>query len=202
VISGSSDTTLLVWDKDALKAEPPAAEATPLDAKALEALWTDLASDDARKEYRALWSLVALPKQAVPLLRERLKPVGAVDGKRLNDLIAELESNQFAVRQKATDELEKLGPMAKSALEKAQKGNASLEARRRVDELLERLKINSTPPAQTLQALRAVEVLEHIGNAEARQVLQLLAQGAPDAALTMDAKESLERLARRSASTP
>ena len=47
-----------------------------------------------------------------------------------------------------------------------------------------------------------MEVLEHIGDAEARQVLQTLAQGAPDAALTKDAKDSLERLAKRPVTTP
>ena len=143
-----------------------------------------------------------MPKQAVPFLRERLKPVAAVDNKQIERLIADLESNQFAVRKKATDELEKLGPMARSALDKVKKAQPSLETRRRVEELLERLDISQTPAPRALQASRAVEVLEHIGDAEARQVLQTLAQGAPDAALTKDAKDSLERLAKRPVTTP
>jgi hypothetical protein len=44
--------------------------------------------------------------------------------------------------------------------------------------------------------LSAVEVLERIGGAAARQVLAALARGAPTAALTFDAKGALERLAR------
>ena len=51
-----------------------------------------------------------------------------------------------------------------------------------------------------LRALRAVEVLEHVGTPEARQVLEGLTQGAPEARLTQEAKASLERLARRPAS--
>jgi hypothetical protein len=51
--------------------------------------------------------------------------------------------------------------------------------------------------ADALRQLRAVEALEHIGTADARQVLQRLADGAPDARLTREAQASLERLKRR-----
>ena len=50
--------------------------------------------------------------------------------------------------------------------------------------------------------LRAVEVLERIGTPEARQVLAKLADGAPEARLTQEAKASLQRLAKRSAPGP
>jgi hypothetical protein len=44
-----------------------------------------------------------------------------------------------------------------------------------------------------------LEVLEHIGTPEAREVLKALAKDAPDARLTREAKAALERLARRAA---
>ena len=44
--------------------------------------------------------------------------------------------------------------------------------------------------------LRALEVLERIGTPEARQILLSLAKGAPEAALTQEAKASLERLGK------
>jgi hypothetical protein len=50
--------------------------------------------------------------------------------------------------------------------------------------------------------LRALEVLEHIATPEAQQVLKTLATGAPEARLTQEAKASLARLARRTASRP
>jgi hypothetical protein len=50
--------------------------------------------------------------------------------------------------------------------------------------------------------LRAVEVLERIGNAEARRVLEALAKGAPEARLTREARTSLERLLGRTAAAP
>ena len=45
--------------------------------------------------------------------------------------------------------------------------------------------------------MRAVAVLEDIANPEARELLQKLAEGAPEGRLTQEAKASLERLAKR-----
>ena len=47
------------------------------------------------------------------------------------------------------------------------------------------------------QALRGVEVLVRIGNAEARQVLERLARGAPVSSLTQEARAGLARLEKR-----
>jgi hypothetical protein len=47
---------------------------------------------------------------------------------------------------------------------------------------------------QTLRSLRAIEVLEHLATPEARQVLQKLAEGAPNVRLTREAKAALARL--------
>jgi hypothetical protein len=49
---------------------------------------------------------------------------------------------------------------------------------------------------ERLRELRSLEVVEQIGDAEARQLLRALAQGAPPARLTREAKASLERLER------
>jgi hypothetical protein len=55
---------------------------------------------------------------------------------------------------------------------------------------------------EALRHLRAVEVLERIGNAEAREALEKLADGVPEARLTREAKLTLERMARRPAPRP
>jgi hypothetical protein len=73
---------------------------------------------------------------------------------------------------------------------------ATPEAKRRIDELLDKLEIAALPP-ETLRVLRAVEVLEHLGTPEARDCLKALAAGAPEVQPTRDATKALERLAKR-----
>jgi hypothetical protein len=49
-------------------------------------------------------------------------------------------------------------------------------------------------PGETLRGHRAVHVLETIGNPDARRHLQVLATGDPNAQLTRDARDALQRL--------
>jgi hypothetical protein len=65
-------------------------------------------------------------------------PEALADPKRLAQLIADLESNDFPARQKATEELESLGVLAIAALEKALAGKPALETRTRIERLLEK----------------------------------------------------------------
>jgi hypothetical protein len=78
-------------------------------------------------------------------------------------------------------------------LRKALKEQPSIEAKRRIQELLEKLGL----PPDHLQGLRALEVLEHIDMPESRQLLAKLADGTPDAWLTKDAKAISRRLAAK-----
>jgi hypothetical protein len=55
------------------------------------------------------------------------------------------------------------------------------------------------PGGENLCALRAIQVLELISSPEAREVLEKLATGTPDALLTRDAKEAVKRLKNRQA---
>jgi hypothetical protein len=89
--------------------------------------------------------------------------------------------------------LRRLGERAEPGLREALKGKPTLETRKRVEQLLEGIR---------LRCLRAVEVLEHIGTPDAQQVLKTLASGTPPARLTREAKASLERLAKRPAAKP
>jgi hypothetical protein len=119
-------------------------------------------------------------------------PVPAVDETRMTRWILELNSPRFATREHATHELEKCGDLAETHLLLALKGNPSLETGQRVRQIL----TNLEQSPERLRSLRAVEVLEHIGNPEACRLLSLLAQGEANALLTQDAKASLERLRR------
>ncbi len=194
LFSGGTDTTALTWDLTRLT-RSQSAPAAELPARAVEALWTDLAGKDAAQAFDAIRKLSASPHQAVALLKEHLRPATPADPKRLTRLVADLDSDRFAVRRQAQSELEALGELAESALRKALAGDPSLEVRHRVERLLDNL-TGQVPRAGRLRELRGVELLELIGSSEARQLLQTLAEGAPEARLTQEARSTLRRLSR------
>src|SRR5262249_37301580 len=66
----------------------------------------------------------------------------------------------------------------------------------RIEDLLQKLD-GPVPSAANLRIIRAVQVLEYTDDPEARKLLEKLAQGAPTARLTQEAKAALERLAKR-----
>ena len=93
-------------------------------------------------------------------------------------MLADLDHQQFSVRQKAADELEKLGELATLPVKEALAGKPSLERRQRLERVRDRLVAATTVTTEQRQALRSVEVLERIGTPEAQQVLRSLAEGA------------------------
>ena len=107
----------------------------------------------------------------------------------------DLDSDRYVTRERATRELEKLGELAEPALRSALNRQPSLETRQRLESLLQKLDPIRDP--ESLRSLRAIEVLEHIGSAEAQTLLQQLARGAPEARLTQEAKASCVRLLNR-----
>jgi hypothetical protein len=137
-------------------------------------------------------TLAVAPGQAVPFLREHLKPVAVPDEGELARRITELDSDEFVVRQAAAAALRKVGPTAGPALRKALAANPSAQVKQQVEVLLADLD-QARLTGDELRAGRAVEVLEMIGTPEARQVLAALAGGAAGARATEAAKEALER---------
>jgi WD40 repeat protein len=197
--SGGGDTTVLIWKVLNSKGEQPAT--APLSRQQLEALWTDLAGEDAARAYRAIQVLTAVPEQSVPFLREQVRPVPAADPKHLARLIAGLDAKQFSEREHATRELEKLGRLARPGLQQVLAGRPSLEVRQRVEGILQRLERFVLSPEE-LRSWRVIEVLEHIATAEARTVLEGLSRGAPVLDVTAEAKGALQRLGKRPTRSP
>jgi len=191
--SASVDKTIKLWDiPSTKKAEPP--KAGILAAEDLDGLWTTLAGEDAAKGHQAIGMLISAPEQAVTLVKDRLRPVSKPNAQDINRWITDLDSDQFAVRQKATEELEKVGEPAQAALRAKLAEKPSPEVRQRIEKLLS--KIDPLFP-ESLRTLRAVEVLEYIGTSESKKVLETLVTGAEGARLTKEAKASLERLNKR-----
>jgi RNA polymerase sigma factor (sigma-70 family) len=192
--SCSWDTTLLIWDLVGVAARQPPLASRP--AAAIAAAWNDLAGVDAKAAYQAVRLLAGEPAQSVPLVRERLRPIPAADKKQVERWLAGLDSDQFAEREEATRQLGRQGDRVEAALRRLLAGNPSAEARRRTDALLVEIE-GPVTDAERLRQIRAVEVLEWVGKGEARQLLQALAGGDPEAGLTRDAAAALRRLGRR-----
>ncbi len=189
LVTGSADTTLLVWDLNAPVGKPLS---TPPSASELNAYWADLAGADARKAFRATRLLAAAPAQALPLLRDRLKPVSTVEPNRLRKLLEALDSDTFARRKAAAGELEKLADPAALSLRRTERETASAEVRRTLRGILKRLDDAGSP--ERLRTERAVEVVEWLGTPEAVKLLDEWATGAAGARLTREAAAARERL--------
>jgi WD40 repeat protein len=200
--SSSWDTTVLVWDLTTLKRreKPPTVE---LSTRQLDSLWADLAGDDAPKAYRAISNLTAA-KASASLLKDKLQQAGRAALKRqerIPALLADLDAESFKVRDKASRDLAELGDLAEPMLRQALAQKLSVESRRRVEGLLE--KLNGTAPhSDTLRMIRAIEALERMATPEARQVLETLTKGPGEPRLNEEAKASLARLAKRLAVKP
>jgi RNA polymerase sigma factor (sigma-70 family) len=198
LVSGGMDKKAHVWDVSRITGRRRAvAERSPAD---LEADWKDLAGD-AAAGYTALGRLVAARGSAVAFLGKRLRSIKPVDPKRIARLLADLDSDRFVVREQATRELKALAEHAVPALRKALAGKPSLESRRRLEALLDRLD-SANLSAETVRQIRAVEALECVGNPEARRLLAQLAAGPPTMHLTREAQASMGRLARRPRPAP
>jgi WD40 repeat protein len=194
LITGSSDTTLLVWDVGTLKPVPAAAVAE-LKGGDLESCWGKLLIGDGEKAYDAILKLAGSPRLAVPYLAERIRPATPADPSKLKKLIVDLDSDDFTERANAAEELEKLGELALPALQKALTGKPTIEFRRRAEPMVTRL-IGGVLNGEQVRMVRALEVLERSGTPEARHLLESLAKGAPGVLVTRKAQESLERIGR------
>jgi hypothetical protein len=189
--SGDEEGTIKLWDIPASK-KAEGARSGILATEDLGSLWTTLAGDDAAKAYQAIGTLISVPDQAVPLVNERLRPTPKPNTQAIAQWITVLESEQFAIREKASEALERIGDVAQPALRTKLAEKPSLEVSQRIERLLSRID-EQQPDPQLLRALRAVEVLEYIGSPEAKKVLETLATGAEGARLTKEAKASLGR---------
>src|SRR6185437_12978026 len=124
--SAGEDAIALVWTVLGGIARKAGADAK-MSPKELATLWADLLGEPGQA-YRAMCRLTAAPSEAVSLFRMHLHPVVArVEGPALARLIADLDSDEFTARERATRELEALGELAIPALRRVQSGRPSLE---------------------------------------------------------------------------
>jgi hypothetical protein len=129
----------------------------------------------------------------MPFFRQQILKPATADTRRIEVLIKDLDSKRFPVRQNARQGLRELGRVAQPALQQALNEKPTLEVRRQLEELLQRIRSLQCTPEE-LQSVRVIEVLEHIATPDAKRLLTTLAAGAPGAVLTEEARTALARL--------
>jgi WD40 repeat protein len=199
VTGGGNDFALLVWDVRELAGAgtvPPGR----LIQKELALFWEDLVGENALRAYRARWGLVGSPEQTLHLFQKDLQPAAPPTSAQLQGLLTRLGDSRYRTRQKATQELEKIGELTQPALVRLLLNKPGPEVANRVRRLLQKIERQRRYPSpEQLRQIRAVAVLEQIGTADARRLLRRLANGAPGARLSREAQASWQRLATKTA---
>jgi WD40 repeat protein len=191
LVSGMTDGTALVWDLEPLSAARPGR----ILIQERDRLWADLAGADAKQAYQAIWRLAGTP-EAARFLGRHLKPITREETARIEQLVKDLDHEEFARRDKANRELQRLGDRAGHVLREALTRPLDLEARRRIERLVARLSGLVVKETELLRCLRAIAVLQRAGTPEAKALLKKLAEGAPGARQTRAAQAALTVLER------
>jgi hypothetical protein len=177
-----------------------------LTAQDLPKIWADLGEHDdeaCKLKFQHQERMIQVPDLVIPFLRERLKAAKGLDRSGIPEAIADLDSNDFSTREKAMKRLESLGGLALPLLEqKLKEKDLSLEMQNRLKRLVQGAQSTEGKglSADDLRAVRAVFVLQAIGSADARAILQTLARGDETSPLTHIAAIELKNLDRRTGS--
>jgi hypothetical protein len=186
-------------DKVTNAAKTWARKTTSLGTVNLEEHWRNLASEDAAARQPSLWALGACAKSSLPFVTERVTvPDGKEAEGRIQRAVADLDAPRFAVRERATKDLEAFGLTALPFLESALKDGISPEWRMRLEKLIAKVKAEDTmlTEAQRIQ-LRAMRVLEQTQSVEAKALLEKLYSANLQAGLSADAMAAVQRMAKR-----
>jgi hypothetical protein len=159
------------------------------------AYWGDLSNPDPAKAAAALRALLASAADHVAFIRKEAEARATDEQtRRVEQLIANLDSDEFAVREAATAELKRIGAAAVAALEAVVKTSESAEVKYRAADLLRGIvgRVGSTPTA-AIRAARAARILEQAHTAEADQLLEEMARGTYGEFYAEGAKTALRR---------
>jgi WD40 repeat protein len=190
LITTSHDQTALVWDMTFGANGSKPVRLSPTDR---DKAWKALAATAAAPAYEVVVRLAADPDGSVLLVKKHIQPAPAIDGAVLDKLIDGLNNDRFAVRERAAAELDRLGKTVVGAVRARFDADSSPEVRERLAKFLEQHDRDEFT-AEELRQERALELLEQIGTAEAREVLRELSKGEKTARLTRQADAALKRL--------
>jgi hypothetical protein len=168
--TGGRDCTVLLWSVGRVLLRP---------------LWADLRGGEPPSDNKAIAAALA----------RRLRELAGAAG-RARALLPGLDDDDFATRERASRDLGLLGQQAEPALRQALAEGPSLEARRRIEELLRRLAGGGPTTWSAGKVRAAVLVLERLEGPDGRQALDELARGPAGDLVSRAAREAVARRGR------
>jgi WD40 repeat protein len=189
IASAGTDGTTVVWDFTGHQQK----QAEMLTTRDFDTIWRRLASDDASAAYQDVWRL-ARSSEGMAFLNEALRHLIGVERAEVEKLIGRLENTRFHEREYARQILERLESATEPALRAALEGKPTLEMRRSIEELLNRLEKGPTTRARKMRLFRAFQAIEYAGTPEAKTLLALLRDRATHPSVRHEARNILERM--------
>jgi WD40 repeat protein len=164
--SASADATILLW-----QTPTPPKIGDPPGETTLGKWWDDMADSNAKTAYGAIHNLAKHPAQSLPFLEKKLRSNKALYPEGVRQLLADLDNDDFQVREQASQALAGAGKQVRLAVIEALKAARSPEVKRRCEELLENMVKNEMQPEQ-VRSQRLAETLQIIGSPEALKLLK------------------------------
>jgi WD40 repeat protein len=186
LLTAFSDGTALVWDLGLCF------QNCRFDGWKVGDLWELLSESDPLAARQAVEALIAKRGESTLFLADQ-QPPAAVDKEHIEELVEQLDSDAFADREQAAKRLEQIGAGAIPLITSALRRPISPEQQARLRDLLESAK-GPIRNSEILRFLRAVQVLEAIGDESACSGLAKYARPANDPRVTQAASEALKRL--------
>jgi WD40 repeat protein len=154
IVTAGDDTTAIVWDAF----HPVTTTVSPKAFRPADA-FEDFTGENAEQAYASMVAMISAPGPSVTFLTQQASLFAKTDPKKVTAWIGDLDSNTYAVRERATRELGQILDEAEPELKRVA-GDISAEARSRVDQLLKKRQTSAS--GRELQRLRTLEVLERI----------------------------------------
>ncbi|MFN4258255.1 MAG: WD40 repeat domain-containing protein [Gemmataceae bacterium] len=157
----------------------------------LDKLWTDLAEVDDTRAASVIRTLTTAPS-ALPFLQTHLQPAAAVSVDQCANWLRDLRAGRLRERRQAYVSFLRWGDQTQTWLTEQLAVEANPATRTLLQTILDQLQRRSVSRDER-RTIRAVQALLRMGTVEARQLLDKLAQGASEAALTRAAQTALEQ---------
>ncbi|MBC7853233.1 MAG: hypothetical protein IAF94_07340 [Pirellulaceae bacterium] len=165
-------------------------------AAELEEKWGAISSQDAAAAYLEFWTLVHA-KAAPQFLGDKLRAIQEKTGTAaVKKWLAELDHDDFATREKASENLSSIVDTAANLLEDELSRTESAEVKFRIKNVLAKRAAAGPGPVGSVgvsQVERAIRILEFSRTAEAKEVLEKLAGGDESDRIVKAAKEAIKR---------